>query len=92
MTVGIETPERVEIEAGTDRTLLLRVFLAIPTITPVNYDLILARAPGTTCPDDTNEPDDSPGDAKTLTSDVPYEGRLCSADPDWFVLPAVAGG
>lgn len=81
--------ERVELAAGTDRELLLRVFLAIPSINPVPYSLVIARDPGEVCPDDANEPDDSAGDARALASDSPYEGRLCSADPDWFVIRAV---
>lgn len=78
--------ERVELEVGTDLTLYLKVFLAVPTVREVPYRLVVARDPGTLCMDDDNEPDDGPGDAKQLLSDMPYEGRICPADPDWFVL------
>jgi hypothetical protein len=78
--------ERVELEVGTDLTLLLQVFLALPTVREIPYRLIVARDPGAVCPDDGNEPDDGPGSAKQLLSGVPYEARLCAADPDWYVL------
>lgn len=82
--------ERVEFEVGTDISLLLRVFLALPTIREVPYRLIVARDPGDVCADDGNEPDDGRADAKVLPADVPYQGRLCAGDPDWFVLRNVA--
>lgn len=78
--------ERVEIEAGTDLTVLLRVFYAVPQINPTDYRLIVARDTTDLCMDDAHEPDDSLELAKTLASDVPYDGRLCSADPDWYRL------
>jgi hypothetical protein len=78
--------ERVELEVGTDLSLLLRVFLAVPTIREVPYKLIVARDPGDVCADDGNEPDDSRANAKTLTPDLAYDGRICTGDPDWFVL------
>ena len=78
--------ERVELEVGTDLTLLVRVFLALPTVQPLDYRLIVTRDPGAVCADDGNEPDDGPSSASALVSDTPYEGRLCAADPDWFVL------
>ncbi|MCB9651469.1 MAG: PPC domain-containing protein [Deltaproteobacteria bacterium] len=84
--------ERVELEAGTDLVVYARVFFAVPSIKPVPYEIIIARDPGTLCMDDGNEPDDGPADAKQLLSDQPYEGRLCSADPDWFVLRGVPAG
>jgi hypothetical protein len=84
--------ERVEIEVGTQLTLLLKVFLAIPTVRDVPYRLVVARDPGNVCMDDSNEPDDGQIDAKQLLSDMPYEGRLCTGDPDWFVLRNVVPG
>ncbi len=84
--------ERVELEVGTDRVLLVKVFLAVPAIQPVTYRLIVARDDGTLCADDDNEPDDFVGDGKPLVTDVPYEGRLCTADPDWFMLRGVTAG
>lgn len=84
--------ERVELEVGTHRVLLVKVFLAIPAIEPVPYKLIVSRDPGLVCADDGNEPDDNIAGAKPLISDVPYEGRLCTADPDWFVLSGVPHG
>ncbi len=84
--------ERVEVLVGTQLTLFLKVFLAVPTVRDVPYRLVVARDPGEICMDDANEPDDGPIDAKQLFSDMPYEGRLCSADPDWFVLRNVAAG
>ena len=78
--------ERVELEVGTDLTLFVKVFLATPTSRPVDYRLIVARDPGDLCMDDDNEPDDGQGQAKQLIDNVPFEGRLCPADPDWFVI------
>jgi hypothetical protein len=82
--------ERVEIEAGTSLTVLLRVFYAVPQINPTDYRLIVARDSAELCPDDQNEPDDSPELAARLESDSAYFGRLCSADPDWYRLVNVA--
>lgn len=82
--------ERVELEVGTDLSLLLRVFLALPTIREVPYRLIVARDPGAVCADDGNEPDDGRPQAQDLAPSVPYEGRLCAGDPDWFALRSVA--
>lgn len=84
--------ERVELEVGTDLTLYVRVFYAMPSVDAVPYELIVARDPGELCPDDGHEPDDGRGDAKQLINDQPYEGRLCPADPDWFVLRSVPAG
>ncbi len=84
--------ERVELAVGTDLTVLVRVFLAVPTVAEVPYRLIVARDPGDVCPDDSHEPDDAPSNAKQLIPDVPYEGRICSADPDWLVLRNVPLG
>lgn len=88
----ITNNERVELEVGTDLSLLVKVFLQLPSITPVPYQLIVAHDPGTACPDDSHEPDDSIGDAKDLVSDRAYDGRLCAADPDWFALRGVPAG
>lgn len=84
--------ERVELEVGTDLSVYARVFYAMPSVNPVPYELIVARDPGDLCPDDANEPDDGRESAKPLLSDQPYEGRLCSADPDWFVLSNLPAG
>jgi len=81
--------ERVEIAVGTDTTLLLRVFLAVPSVNPTPYELIVSRDRGDLCADDANENDDALGTAKPIVSDVPYDGRICSADPDWFVISNV---
>ncbi|MCC7381963.1 MAG: PPC domain-containing protein [Deltaproteobacteria bacterium] len=81
--------ERVELEVGTNLTLLVRAFLAVPSDDPVPYRLIVTRDPGAICPDDGHEPDDVIAQAKPIESDQPYEGRLCSADPDWFVISGV---
>lgn len=78
--------ERVELAVGTPTTLLLKVFWAVPAVNPTPYELIVARDPGELCPDDGHEDDDDVARAKELLSDTPYEGRICSADPDWFVL------
>lgn len=81
--------ERVQLEAGTDITVLLRIFYAVPQINPAPYTLSVLLDPSDLCSDDGNEPDDSSGTAKVLTTDEPKQGRLCAADPDWYVLPAV---
>lgn len=78
--------ERVELAVGTGTTLLLKVFLAVPAVNPTPYEIIVARDRGEVCADDGNEDDDSVSLAKILESDTPYEGRICTADPDWFVL------
>ncbi|MCK6544296.1 hypothetical protein L6R52_00350 [Myxococcota bacterium] len=82
--------ERVSLDVGTDLEVLVRVFLARPSINPVPYRLIITRDVGDVCPDDANEADDSPALAKALTSDTPHEARLCPADPDWYVIRQVA--
>lgn len=89
---SITDNERVELEVGTDLTLLLRVFLAVPVVSEVPYRLIVTREPGLVCADDGHEPDDVLGSAVEITSDMPYEGRVCPADPDWFVLRNVPAG
>lgn len=78
--------ERVELEVGTDLTVYLRVFLGTPTIRSVPYQLIVARDPGSLCDDDEAEPSDSRDMARQLVNDIPFDGRLCTGDPDWFVL------
>lgn len=78
--------ERVELAVGTRTTLLLKVFLAVPAVNPTPYELVVARDPIEACPDDGHEEDDDLAAARTLESDTPYEGRICTADPDWFVL------
>lgn len=78
--------ERVELEVGTDLTVLVKVFLAVPNINPVPYSIIVSRDTAEVCPDDGHEPDDLISAAKEIASDQPYDGRLCSADPDWFVV------
>jgi hypothetical protein len=83
---SITDNERVELEVGTDLVLLVRVFLAVPAINPVPYKLVVSRDMGNVCADDSHEPDDLIGQAMTIEADVPFEGRVCSADPDWFVI------
>jgi hypothetical protein len=78
--------ERIELDAGVDVTLLLRVYHAIPTINPIPYKLIITRDPGDICMEDMYEPNDSPSQATTIVSDVPIEARICPANPDWFVI------
>lgn len=84
--------ERLELEVGTDLTLFARVFFAAPGVNAVPYELIVARDAGGVCADDGNEPDDQVADAKALINVQTYEGRLCPADPDWFVLRMVPAG
>lgn len=84
--------ERVELEVGTQVSLLIKVFLAVPTPNSVPYRLLVRQGAGATCPDDDHEPDDQPSEAHAIASDAPYEGRLCAADPDWFVVRDVAPG
>jgi hypothetical protein len=81
--------ERVLIDAGVDMTLLLRVYLARPSVNPVPYKLIVTREAGDSCMEDAFDPNQTLSAAKVISSDVPVEGRLCSASPDWFVLRAV---
>ncbi|MEQ8278133.1 MAG: hypothetical protein RMA76_28790 [Deltaproteobacteria bacterium] len=81
--------ERVELEVGTDLVVYLRVFLGTPTIRSVPYQLIVAHDPGSLCEDDEAEPSDSRDMARQLVNDIPFEGRLCTGDPDWFVLRQV---
>lgn len=78
--------ERVEFEAGTDLTVLVRVFLAVPARAPPTYRLVVAREAGRLCEDDAHEENDVLAAASLIRSDVPVEGRVCSGDPDWFVL------
>lgn len=78
--------ERVELAVGTRTTLLLKVFLAVPAVNPTPYEIIVARDAGDLCADDGHEDDDDVASAKVLESDTPYEGRICTADPDWFVI------
>lgn len=78
--------ERVEFEAGTDLTVLVRVFLAVPARAPPAYRLLVARDSGQLCEDDALEENDVLAAASTLRSDVPVEGRICPGDADWFVL------
>jgi hypothetical protein len=84
--------ERVELPVGTDRTLLLKVFLQVPSLTPVPYRVIVSRDAGELCPDDATEPDDGPSEASDLVTDRPVMGRVCSADPDWYALRNVPAG
>ncbi|MEM7679202.1 MAG: hypothetical protein AAF449_24760, partial [Myxococcota bacterium] len=58
----------------------------------VLYRLVVTRDPGMFCPDDSREPNDSLAQAAPLAGNAPYEGRLCPADPDWFILRGVAAG
>jgi hypothetical protein len=81
--------QRVEIDAGASTTFLLRVFYGAPSINGVPYSLIVTKDPGVACMDDANEPDDSQAQAKPIASDMPFEGVICTANPDWFVLKAV---
>ena len=84
--------ERVELEVGTDLTVFVRVFFGVPTIRAVPYRLVVAQDPGMLCPDDSNEPDDDLANARLLEVNVPYEGRVCPADPDWFLIRNVPVG
>ena len=84
--------ERVELEVGTDLTVYVRVFFGVPNAREVPYSLIVARDPGDLCLDDGNEPDDALAEAVPLANNIPYEGRVCPADPDWFVLRNVPAG
>ena len=84
--------ERVALEVGTDLTVFVRVFFGVPSIRAVPYRLIVAKDPGMLCPDDGNEPDDALAEARALTDNVPFEGRVCPADPDWFLLRNVPVG
>jgi hypothetical protein len=84
--------ERVQVEVGTELTVYLRVFLARPSVRQVPYELVVARDPGMACADDGHEPDDIRGQAKALVASTPYEGRICAADPDWFLLSGVRAG
>ena len=81
--------ERVELEVGTDRSLLVRAFFAAPTVRDLPYRLIATLDPGAVCPDDGAEPNDGAAEAQPLASNQTIEGRLCPADPDWFVLRSV---
>jgi hypothetical protein len=81
--------ERVEVDVGGDATFLLHAYLSVPTVNPVNYQLVVTRDPGIACPADANEPDDTQAQAKPIASDMPFEGRICTANPDWFVLRSV---
>lgn len=78
--------ERVQLEVGTDITVLVKIFLAVPSINPVPYALVVTRDPANACPDDAHEPDDTISAAKDITTDTPFDGRICAADPDWFVI------
>lgn len=78
--------ERVEFEAGTDLTVLVRVFLAVPARAPPTYRLVVARDAGDVCEDDAFEDNDVLASAVMTRSDVPVEGRVCPGDADWFVL------
>lgn len=89
---SITDNERVEIEIGTERKLLLRLFLQLPILQPVDYELIIAHDSGRVCADDSAEPNDVIGGAHNIFSDQPFEGRLCTADPDWYALRAVPAG
>ena|GEM_PF-2924313 len=84
--------ERVEIEIGTNRRLLVRVFLQLPILQAADYELIISHDAGRECADDEFEPNDSIGGAQTVRTDMPIDGRLCTADPDWFVLRQVPAG
>lgn len=84
--------ERVELEVGTDLTVYLRAFLGRPGINAAPYRLIVARDPGSICMDDAAEPNDSRDDAKQLVNDIAVEGRVCTGDPDWFVLRGLQPG
>lgn len=84
--------ERVEIDAGTSLTVLLKVFLALPARAPPSYQLVVARDPGTACEDDAFEENDSLSAAATIRSDVPADGRVCPGDLDWLVLRNIEVG
>ena len=84
--------ERVELEVGTDLTLLVRAFLGTQTVRPLDYRLVVSAAPGEVCPDDEAEPNDGPASAAPLAFGRPFDGRLCPADPDWFALRMVPEG
>ena len=81
--------EHVELALGTDVTLYVRVFLAVPAVEPVPYTFVVTRDAAPVCADDRNEPDDVRAQARPLVSDRPYEGVVCAADEDWFVIEDV---
>jgi hypothetical protein len=89
---SITDNERVEVEIGTRRHLLVRVFLQLPVLQPVDYQLIVSHDPGRVCADDANEPNDVIGGATNIMSDMPFEARLCTADPDWYALRQIPAG
>lgn len=84
--------QRLSLEVGTDLTLLVRVYVATPTINAVSYKIVVTREPGEICAQDPSGPHDSPDRARILEADVPFDGRICAATPDWFVLRGVPGG
>ena len=81
--------ERVELEVGTDLSVLVRAFFATPNVRDLPYRLVATRDQAEACPDDGAEPNDDPTQAGPLATNQTFEGRLCSADPDWFVLQDV---
>lgn len=83
--------ERIQVEVGTDLTLLLRVFLGAPTIRPLDYRLVVGRDPGSVCEED-GRGNRGPGSAVQLVFGQPLEGRLCPATPDWYALRLVPPG
>lgn len=84
--------ERVELEVGTDLSLLVRTFLGTQTVRPLTYALVVGMEPGSPCEDDEAEPSDGPAQATPLNFSMPFDGRVCPADPDWFVLRNVPEG
>jgi hypothetical protein len=84
--------ERIRVELGTARTLLLRVFPARPTPQAVDYRLVIGRASTDPCQDDALEPNDGPGETSELELNQPILGVLCAADPDYFRLSDVPIG
>ena len=91
-SVSLTDNERLEIEAGTDRTYLLRVFGRPPASTAISYQLDISREPGPVCPDDGLEPNDNIAQAVLLTPQARIDAHICPGDPDWYVLPRVRIG
>jgi hypothetical protein len=91
---GTTDNQRVEVDVGAAVTFLLRAYYPSPAIQATPYSIVVTRDPSSICvtaPGDTSS-HDTLGTARPIASDTPYEGRICTAQPNWFVVQSVPAG
>ncbi len=87
-SAGVTDMESVTYCARDATALYTRVFGYAGAQNP--YSLVVTRAAGACCVDDSFEPDDSRAAARTL-SGTDFDGTLCPDDDDWIAVPITSG-